>query len=60
MRYLRAFIAVLVLASMSCTNDVTGPSSSCLLAPYTFDSNPNVQRCRASNGQFAKNECCGR
>ena len=34
--------------------------SSCSVAagPYTWDA--NVQRCRASNGQFAASACCGR
>lgn len=40
-------------------NDITGPSStSCTAGPYTFDL--NVSRCRASDGQFALNSCCGR
>jgi hypothetical protein len=39
-------------------NVSAGPSESCTNGPYSFDS--NVQRCRASNGQFAANACCGR
>ena len=37
-----------------------GLPASCNLGPYKWDSNPNVQRCRASNGQFAPSVCCGR
>jgi hypothetical protein len=57
-----ALVAALLLPT-ACGDDesgVAGPSSSCLMGPYTFDSNPNVNRCRASNGQFAANACCGR
>ena len=60
MRWLSALIVLVSLCSLSCSNDVTSPSSVCLLGPYTFDSNPSVNRCRASNGQFAASECCGR
>lgn len=62
MRFLAPLLVVtLLVLSSGCTDKVTGPSSTaCLLGPYTFDSNPSVQRCRASNGQFANNECCGR
>jgi hypothetical protein len=64
MRLLRAFTLSVVLASTfgvwSCGgNDMTSPSASCPNGPYTFDSNPSVNRCRASNGQFAANACCG-
>lgn len=35
-------------------------SASCPTPPYRWDDNPNVQRCRAPNGQFAPSACCGR
>ena len=35
-------------------------TASCPTPPYTWDANPNVQRCRAPNGQFALSACCGR
>ena len=61
----RVFGAALLVVSLSvmfgCDDDSTAaPSSSCTMGPYTFDSNPNVNRCRARNGQFAPNVCCGR
>lgn len=59
--YMFVVLATLWLASLggtlSCTDSPTSPSS-CTAGPYTFDS--NVQRCRASNGQFALSACCGR
>ena len=59
-----ALILASLSMSLSCGGDndkgMSGPSSSCTMGPYTFDSNPNVNRCRASNGQFAANVCCGR
>lgn len=59
----RVAVALLLAAltlgsSLSCKNEMTGPSAVCSLGPYSFDS--NVNRCRAYNGQFANNECCGR
>jgi hypothetical protein len=45
------------LAQAGCSP--TSPSGVCSAGPYAFDSNPNVQRCRASNGQFAPSQCCG-
>jgi hypothetical protein len=53
-----AFTAALS-AMWSCENP-TSPSASCFSGPYTFDSNPSVNRCRAANGQFAPSACCGR
>jgi hypothetical protein len=57
-----AAAVVLALALYACGGSSTAPSStsSCTAGPYTFDSNPSVNRCRASNGQFADNACCGR
>jgi hypothetical protein len=55
----RGFAAAVVLsalaAALSCGGSPTSPSS-CNNGPYTFDA--NVQRCRASNGQFAVTSCC--
>jgi hypothetical protein len=50
---------LLVLSMVSCGGDdsPTAPTS-CTLGPYSFDA--NVNRCRASNGQFAADACCGR
>jgi hypothetical protein len=57
---IRAFapvvLAAAVTALLSCGGSPT--SASCLNGPYTFDT--NVQRCRASGGQFAENVCCNR
>jgi hypothetical protein len=59
MKLIRLAIGIVLFGVIACGgNDVTAPS--CNNGPYTFDSNPNVQRCRASNGQFAQNMCCGR
>lgn len=52
-------LACLLAVSLSCGSP-TSPSGSCNIGPYTFDSNPAVNRCRAANGQFAPNTCCGR
>lgn len=57
----RVFVTTVVLvclsAALSCGGNPTSPST-CTAGPYTFDT--GVQRCRASNGQFADNACCGR
>ena len=63
MKIMRAFTSAVLLlvtaaAVMSCGEKMTTPSSACTMGPYTFDA--NVQRCRASNGQFAESVCCGR
>jgi len=58
---LLAFLILMLTAGtlwLACGSP-TAPSS-CTAGPYTYDSNPNVQRCRAANGQFAENACCGR
>jgi hypothetical protein len=62
MKIIRAIAAAVLLstaaaAAMSCGGSDTSPSASCP-GSYTWDA--NVQRCRASNGQFAANACCGR
>lgn len=61
MRIARACALALLMATAvgmwSCDSETT-PSASCPNSPYTWDA--NVQRCRASNGQFAENACCGR
>lgn len=62
MRYVLAALAAFLVAatlSLSCGSDMTTPSS-CSNGPYSYDSNPNVQRCRDRQGQFAQNVCCGR
>lgn len=60
MRLVGLLVGLLVVGSLAaCSNDTTSPTS-CPLGPYSYDSNPSVQRCRASNGQFAANACCGR
>ena len=61
MRSIAAATALIILlaGSFSCGSP-TSPSTMCNNGPYTFDSNPNVNRCRAANGQFAANTCCGR
>jgi hypothetical protein len=60
MRYRLFLLIMLALIGIdSCSNDTTAPTS-CTLGPYTYDSNPSVQRCRAKNGEFAPNACCGR
>jgi hypothetical protein len=52
-------MAVLIaFTTLSSCGSPTSPSSSCPSGPYAFDS--NVNRCRAANGQFAPNACCGR
>jgi hypothetical protein len=60
-RWFSGFAVALTLAGtgtlLSCGGSPTSPSQ-CTLGPYTYDA--NVQRCRASNGQFADNACCGR
>jgi hypothetical protein len=56
----RALPLVLTLslaAGLGCKGK-TSPSAMCSAGPYAYDS--NVQRCRASNGQFATDSCCGR
>ena len=54
-------IALALIAPLSsCGGKSPTEPSACTNGPYTFDSNPNVNRCRASNGQFAANSCCRR
>ena len=54
-KMIRAFALTVLLASLSgavaCDDGPTSPSS-CRAGPYNWDD--NVQRCRASNGQFAE------
>jgi hypothetical protein len=61
MRIARACGLALLMATTvgmwSCDSE-TAPSTSCPNPPHTWDD--SVQRCRASNGQFATNACCGR
>jgi len=57
-RLLVGFVMLFMVFTYSCGSP-TAPSS-CTAGPYTYDNNPNVQRCRAANGQFAANACCGR
>jgi hypothetical protein len=33
--------------------------TTCTNPPYAWDANPNVLRCRESNGRFAPSVCCG-
>jgi hypothetical protein len=61
MKIARAFAFAMLMATtvgsmLSCEN-AAAPSASCANPPHTWDA--NVQRCRASNGQFATNACCG-
>jgi hypothetical protein len=37
----------------------TPAPTTCTNPPYTWDANPNVLRCRESNGRFAASACCG-
>ncbi len=65
-RLLAALIITLCLSACGEDKTTTAPTaptvgvSSCPNGPYTFDANPNVQRCRAFNGEFAASACCGR
>ena len=60
MRRVIAVVALVIMGSFAaCSDDTTSPTS-CPNGPYQYDSNPSVQRCRASNGQFAPDACCGR
>ncbi len=58
-RLLAALIITLCLSACGEDKTTTAPTS-CPNGPYTFDANPNVQRCRAFNGEFAASACCGR
>jgi len=39
---------------------ITPPGCTSPNPPFTWDDNPNVQRCRNRLGQFAQSVCCGR
>ena len=58
---LRRVLPLVLLLTLPASLDCKGkasPSAVCSAGPYAYDS--NVQRCRASNGQFATDSCCGR
>jgi hypothetical protein len=60
LKVLTAAVMFVALSSApSCGGSPTSPSA-CLAGPYTFDSNPSVNRCRDRQGQFANSSCCGR